>query len=237
MSGLHLPPVMMEWTTDVSRAVVLAPLALRRLAETRRVWNEERVPCNYLQSFENTFDEVHVAFTHAPGGSHAKLSQDLPIITCEETAWGMLRYGRRKTGLVRQTLHYAPNVTRVIVPPLTNQYLNLTKNSSLAVFIGYPDLVQVFAGTVYGDVGHGATLAQAGARRQARAMRERKRGRPEDRPLSSPRMMRDACAPPRCCIVSIAENKAFLRAAIERTRNENAHSGARKCLDSFRPCP
>jgi hypothetical protein len=30
----------------------------------------------------------------------------------------MLRYGRRKTGLVRQTLHYAPNVTRVIVPPL-----------------------------------------------------------------------------------------------------------------------
>jgi general L-amino acid transport system permease protein len=36
---------------------------------------------------------------------------------------------------------------RVIVPPLTNQYLNLTKNSSLAVAIGYPDLVAVFAGT------------------------------------------------------------------------------------------
>jgi len=41
-----------------------------------------------------------------------------------------------------------PQAMRVIIPPLTNQYLNLTKNSSLAVAIGYPDLVQVFAGTV-----------------------------------------------------------------------------------------
>ena len=37
---------------------------------------------------------------------------------------------------------------RLIVPPLTSQYLNLVKNSSLAVFVGYPDLVQIFAGTV-----------------------------------------------------------------------------------------
>jgi general L-amino acid transport system permease protein len=41
-----------------------------------------------------------------------------------------------------------PQAMRVIIPPLTNQYLNLTKNSSLAVAIGYPDLVQV-AGTVF----------------------------------------------------------------------------------------
>ena len=40
-----------------------------------------------------------------------------------------------------------PQALRVIIPPLTNQYLNLTKNSSLAVAIGYPDLVSVFAGT------------------------------------------------------------------------------------------
>jgi general L-amino acid transport system permease protein len=40
-----------------------------------------------------------------------------------------------------------PQALRVIVPPLTNQYLNLTKNSSLAVGIGYPDLFAVFAGT------------------------------------------------------------------------------------------
>lgn len=41
-----------------------------------------------------------------------------------------------------------PQAMRVIIPPLTNQYLNLVKNSTLAVAIGYPDLVQVFTGTV-----------------------------------------------------------------------------------------
>lgn len=41
-----------------------------------------------------------------------------------------------------------PQAMRVIVPPLTSQYLNITKNSSLAVLIGYPDLVHVFMGTV-----------------------------------------------------------------------------------------
>ena len=46
-----------------------------------------------------------------------------------------------------------PQAMRVILPPLTNQYLNVTKNSSLAVFIGYPDLVQVFAGTVLNQTG------------------------------------------------------------------------------------
>jgi general L-amino acid transport system permease protein len=46
-----------------------------------------------------------------------------------------------------------PQALRVIIPPLTSQYLNLTKNSSLAVFIGYPDLVQVFAGTVLNQTG------------------------------------------------------------------------------------
>ena len=82
-----------------------------------QIWNAEHVPCNYLQSFENSMDEVHVAFAHQPGGSHAKLSADLPVITAEETDWGMLRFGTRKTK-IRQTLHYAPNLTRVIVPPL-----------------------------------------------------------------------------------------------------------------------
>lgn len=46
-----------------------------------------------------------------------------------------------------------PQAMRVIIPPLTNQYLNITKNSSLAVFIGYPDLVQIFAGTVLNQTG------------------------------------------------------------------------------------
>jgi general L-amino acid transport system permease protein len=46
-----------------------------------------------------------------------------------------------------------PQALRVIVPPLTSQYLNLTKNSSLAVAIGYPDLVHVFTGTVLNQTG------------------------------------------------------------------------------------
>jgi general L-amino acid transport system permease protein len=46
-----------------------------------------------------------------------------------------------------------PQAMRVIIPPLTNQYLNLIKNSSLAVAIGYPDLVQIFTGTVLNQTG------------------------------------------------------------------------------------
>lgn len=59
-------------------------------------------------------------------------------------------------GLSRGTvlrLIVVPQAMRVILPPLTNQYLNLTKNSSLAVAIGYPDLFSVFAGTTLSQTG------------------------------------------------------------------------------------
>jgi general L-amino acid transport system permease protein len=46
-----------------------------------------------------------------------------------------------------------PQAMRVILPPLTSQYLNVAKNSSLAVAIGYPDLVSVFAGTTLSQTG------------------------------------------------------------------------------------
>ncbi|MBR0567656.1 amino acid ABC transporter permease [Azoarcus sp. L1K30] len=46
-----------------------------------------------------------------------------------------------------------PQAMRVIIPPLTSQYLNLVKNSSLAAAIGYPDLVSLFAGTVLNQTG------------------------------------------------------------------------------------
>jgi len=46
-----------------------------------------------------------------------------------------------------------PQALRVIIPPMTNQYLNLTKNSSLAAAIGYPDLVSSFAGTTLNQTG------------------------------------------------------------------------------------
>jgi general L-amino acid transport system permease protein len=59
-------------------------------------------------------------------------------------------------GLIRSQanrLVVRPQAMRLIIPLLTSQYLNLIKNSSLAVFIGYPDLVQVFAGTVLNQTG------------------------------------------------------------------------------------
>ena len=92
------------------------------------------VPCNYLQCFENSMDEVHVAFTHAPGGSHAKLAQDLPVITADESDWGMMRYGRRKDGQVRHTMHLAPNAVRVFVPP----------NFGMDGVGGWPDMTLIF---------------------------------------------------------------------------------------------
>jgi 5,5'-dehydrodivanillate O-demethylase len=81
------------------------------------VWKVEQVPCNYLQCYENSMDEVHVAFVHRPGGSHAAIAE-LPEVSAEETPWGIIRYGTRRNGKVRVSLHYAPNVTRVVVPPL-----------------------------------------------------------------------------------------------------------------------
>jgi general L-amino acid transport system permease protein len=49
--------------------------------------------------------------------------------------------GLERRGALRYII--LPQALRLIVPPMTSQYLNLTKNSSLAVAIGYPDLVSV----------------------------------------------------------------------------------------------
>ncbi|WP_137151722.1 amino acid ABC transporter permease [Devosia sp. FKR38] len=53
----------------------------------------------------------------------------------------------------RLRLVIVPQAMRVIVPPLTSQYLNLTKNSSLGAAIGYPELVNVFSGTALNQTG------------------------------------------------------------------------------------
>jgi general L-amino acid transport system permease protein len=59
--------------------------------------------------------------------------------------------GLRRGSILR--LIVIPQAMRVIIPPLTSQYLNLLKNSSLATAIGYPDLVNVFAGTTLNQTG------------------------------------------------------------------------------------
>ncbi len=62
-----------------------------------------------------------------------------------------LALGLRGTQTTRLVI--LPQALRIIVPPLTSQFLNLTKNSSLAVVIGYPELVSVFMGTVLNQTG------------------------------------------------------------------------------------
>lgn len=51
-----------------------------------------------------------------------------------------------------------PQAMRVIIPPMTSQYLNLAKNSSLATAIGYPDLVAVFMGTTLNQTGQAVEI-------------------------------------------------------------------------------
>lgn len=51
-----------------------------------------------------------------------------------------------------------PQAMRVIIPPMTSQYLNLTKNSSLAVAIGYPDLVNIFTGVSLNQTGNAVEI-------------------------------------------------------------------------------
>jgi len=55
-------------------------------------------------------------------------------------------------------LNIIPQAMRVIIPPLTSQYLNLTKNSSLAVAIAYPDLMATFGGTALNVIGQAVEM-------------------------------------------------------------------------------
>jgi general L-amino acid transport system permease protein len=64
--------------------------------------------------------------------------------------------GLRRSSTLR--LVVIPQALRIIIPPLTSQYLNLTKNSSLAAAIAYPDLVLVFAGTTLMQTGQAVEI-------------------------------------------------------------------------------
>ena len=61
------------------------------------------------------------------------------------------------SGYQRMTLIILPQALRVIIPPLTNQYLNLTKNSSLAIAIAYPEIIWV-GSTIINNIGHAVPL-------------------------------------------------------------------------------
>jgi general L-amino acid transport system permease protein len=73
----------------------------------------------------------------------------LAVARSQSEAAYALGMTRRRT----MRLIVIPQALRVIIPPLASHYLNLTKNSSLAVGIGYPDLFAVFAGTALNQTG------------------------------------------------------------------------------------
>ncbi|WP_135075304.1 amino acid ABC transporter permease [Terasakiella sp. SH-1] len=64
--------------------------------------------------------------------------------------------GLRRSVTLRQII--IPQAMRVVIPPLTSQYLNLAKNSSLATAIGYPDIVNVFMGTTLNQTGQAVEI-------------------------------------------------------------------------------
>lgn len=121
--------------------------------------------------FPMTFSAPHLAGLNFEGGTVvlpelAALIVALATYTAsyigEIVRAGILGVAKGQTeaaqalGLPRgQTLRLVvvPQALRQIIPPLTSQYLNLTKNSSLAVAIAYPDLVSVFAGTSLSQTG------------------------------------------------------------------------------------
>ncbi len=73
----------------------------------------------------------------------------------QAVSWGQTEAAHALGLSDRRTLRLVvvPQAMRVIIPPLTSEYLNLTKNSTLAVAIGYPDLVSVTAGTTLNQTG------------------------------------------------------------------------------------
>lgn len=165
----------------IAGAIIASSLARRRRVETGekvRVWPANLAAIVLLPLFFFFYLKVPVSVDHPVlkgfnfnGGIRLipeflalliALSTYTASFIAEIVRAGILAVPRgqseaaRALGLRRERvlrLVVVPQALRVIVPPLTSQYLNLIKNSSLAVSIGYPDLVSVFAGTTLNNTG------------------------------------------------------------------------------------
>ena len=130
----------------------------------------------YLNSFPITFEQPVLKGFNFKGGIRLTpelvalllaLSMYTATFIAENVRSGILAINKGQieaanaVGLKRISilrLIIIPQAMRVIIPPLTSQYLNLTKNSSLAVAIAYPDLVHVFAGTALMQTGQAVEI-------------------------------------------------------------------------------
>src|SRR5262249_12489262 len=67
--------------------------------------------CSYFNSLENGVDEVHVTFAHrASAFTEFGLNDDVPRVSAEETAYGLVQYGARANGVTRVTPFLMPNI-------------------------------------------------------------------------------------------------------------------------------
>jgi len=73
-------------------------------------------PFNYFQHLENAIDETHFSFLHALSRFKV-LNFDVPKITTKETDYGLVQYGERSTGALRETYYHMPNATSWMQPP------------------------------------------------------------------------------------------------------------------------
>ena len=179
--GPHFAVALIALLVAIAVAIVLRDWARRRRERTGRqiriVWPVLILVCGLplavlaLAGFPLGFSVPHMGRFNVSGGveilpEFAALVLALTVYTAafiaEVVRAGVLAVpagqteaaqalGLRAAATLR--LVVVPQAMRVIIPPLTSQYLNLIKNSSLAVAIGYPDLVQVFAGSVLNITG------------------------------------------------------------------------------------
>jgi len=179
--GPHFGAVLIALVVAIGAAILLGEWSRRRRERTGTpmhiVWLALVLVCGLplaalaLTGFPLSFSVPHMGRFNVSGGveilpEFAALVLALTVYTAafiaEVVRAGVLAVhagqteaaqalGLRSAATLR--LVVVPQAMRVIIPPLTSQYLNLIKNSSLAVAIGYPDLVQVFAGSVLNITG------------------------------------------------------------------------------------
>src|SRR6266851_1269049 len=150
--SLELPRVVIVGTGFA--AIIAMPIIAAVVAGTRQTWE---IPA--MQGF-NFSGGLHLSpeFIALLGGLtiySAAFISEIVRAGIQAVDRGQIE-AARSLGLLHfriVRLVIVPQALRIIVPPLTSQYLNLVKGSSLAVAIGYPDIVQIFAGTVLNQSG------------------------------------------------------------------------------------
>jgi 5,5'-dehydrodivanillate O-demethylase len=76
-------------------------------------------PCNYFQGVENNVDQTHIAWVHRDSVSSTRGLDDAPLLTVEESDYGITTYGRRPNGVVRVTHWLMPNTNQIKLWPTT----------------------------------------------------------------------------------------------------------------------